>query len=113
MKKIFAVLMLLCLLASMLCISAAAANAEEILEENYAIATGGETNPEGLLLTETFHSFRRSVFGSMFGEGSPAMIVALLALVISIVSICLTVTLYKKKANPADTNNNEENEDEE
>lgn len=40
---------------------------------------------------------------SIFGEGSPAMIVAILALIASVVSICLTVSYNKKKTDPANT----------
>ena len=50
--------------------------------------------------------------GSIFGEGSLTMIVALLALVASAVSIFLIVDM-KKKLVPATANNTEENEDEE
>ena len=52
-------------------------------------------------------------FGSIFGEGSLTMIVALLALIASGVSIFLTVYYNKKKAVPVTANNAEETEDEE
>ena len=51
--------------------------------------------------------------GSIFGEGSLTMIVALLALIASAVSIFLTVYYNKKKAVPVTANNAEETEDEE
>ena len=52
-------------------------------------------------------------FGSIFGEGSLTMIVALLALIASGVSIFLTVYYNKKKAVPVAANNVTEAEDEE
>ena len=52
-------------------------------------------------------------FGSIFGEGSLSMIVALLALIASGVSIFLTVYYNKKKAVPVVANNATETEDEE
>ena len=51
--------------------------------------------------------------GSIFGEGSLTMIVAILALASSAVSIFLTVYYNKKKAVPSIANNAEEAEDEE
>ena len=56
--------------------------------------------------------------GSIFGEGSLVMIIAILALVSSAVSICLTIILFKKKvglatANGGKTEAEEGNEDEE
>lgn len=43
--------------------------------------------------------------GSIFGEGSLAMIISLLALITSTVSICLTIVYNKKKAAPTAVNN--------
>ena len=54
-----------------------------------------------------------SRFGSIFGEGSLSMIVALLALISSTVSIFLTVYYNKKKVVPATANNVAEGENEE
>lgn len=51
--------------------------------------------------------------GSIFGEGSLTMIVALIALVASIASVSVCVALYKKKAVPATANKAEETDDEE
>ena len=56
--------------------------------------------------------------GSIFGEGSLVMIIAILALVSSVVSISLTIILFKKKvglatANGGKTEAEEGNEDEE
>lgn len=50
--------------------------------------------------------------GSIFGEGSLTMIVAILALVASAVSICMTIAYNKKKAVPAAVNAVSENEEE-
>lgn len=46
--------------------------------------------------------------GTIFGEGSLTMIVAILALVVSAFSICFTVVLNKKKAVPTMANDKEE-----
>ena len=54
-----------------------------------------------------------SRFGSIFGEGSISMIVALLALISSAVSIFLTVYYNKKKVVPVAANNATEAEDKE
>ena len=51
--------------------------------------------------------------GSIFGEGSLAMLVAILALVASAVSICMTIVYNKKKAVPVTANNVSETDDEE
>ena len=56
---------------------------------------------------------KTSAVGSIFGEGSLSMIVALLALIASGVSIFLTVYYNKKKAAPVAANNVTEAEDEE
>jgi hypothetical protein len=52
-------------------------------------------------------------FGSIFGEGSLTMIVALLALIASGVAIFLTVYYNKKKTAPVAADKEEETEDEE
>lgn len=49
--------------------------------------------------------------GSIFGEGSMAMIVSLLALVASAVSICMTIVYNKKKTAPEAANNAAEAKD--
>ena len=51
--------------------------------------------------------------GSIFGEGSLTMIVALIALVASIASVSVCVALYKKKAVPATADNAAETNSEE
>ena len=56
---------------------------------------------------------RERRFGSIFGEGSLTMIVALLALIASGVSIFLTVYYNKKKAAPVAADKEEETENEE
>ena len=60
-----------------------------------------------------FEDSSRANTGSIFGEGSPAMSVALLALIVSGVGICLTVYYNKKKAVPAAANNVAEGESKE
>jgi hypothetical protein len=57
--------------------------------------------------TQSAHS------ASILSIGSPTVIIAILALAASVVSICLTVALYKKKAIPMVANAAAETEDEE
>lgn len=52
-------------------------------------------------------------FASIFGEGSLTVIVSLLSLVASVAAICISCTVYKKKAIPAAGNKNAGGEDEE
>ena len=61
----------------------------------------------------TFNGQPGNAVGSIFGEGSLTMIVALLALIASGVAIFLVVYYNKKKAVPVAANNAEEAEDEE
>ena len=49
--------------------------------------------------------------GSIFGEGSLAVILSLVAIVSSAVSICLTVVYNKKKAVPVIASIQEDNEE--
>ena len=58
------------------------------------------------------NSARAKRFGSVFGEGSLAMIIALLALIASVASIVVNLST-KKQLVPAVANNAEEAEDEE
>ena len=58
-------------------------------------------------------TFSDKAVGSIFGEGSLTMIVALLALIASGVAIFLVVYYNKKKAVPVAANNAAEAEDEE
>ena len=111
MKKIFAVVMIVCLMASLLCVTAFAAeetdwgkvNTEEIeIDPNIERNDGASGVWWGTA----------SGTGSMLGNGSLAMIVALASFVTSIVSICLIVDL-KKKLLPASANNAVEIEEEE
>ena len=51
--------------------------------------------------------------GSIFGEGSLTMVISLLALVASIASVGVCVSLHKKMTVPANANKVGETEDEE
>ena len=111
MKKIFAVIMIVCLMASMLCVTAFAAeetdwgkvNTEEIeIDPNIERNDGASGMWWGTA----------SGTASMLGNGSLAMIVALASFATSIVSICLVVDMKKKLA-PAASNNTAKAEDEE
>ena len=111
MKKIIAVIMIICLMASMLCVTAFAAeetdwgkvNTEEIeIDPNIERNDGASGVWWGTA----------SGTASMLGNGSFAMIVALASFATSIVSICLIVDMKKKLA-PAASNNATKVEDEE
>ena len=109
MKKIFAVIMIVCLMASLLCVTAFATeetdwgkvNTEEITIDPNVERTDGASGVWWSAASGT---------GSMLGNGSLAMIVALASFATSIVSICLIVDV-KKKLVP--TTANKESEDEE
>ena len=111
MKKIFAVIMIVCLMASMLCVTAFAAeetdwgkvNTEEITIDPNVERTDGASGVWWGTASGT---------GSMFGNGSLAMIVALASFATSIVSICLIVDMKKKLVHVA-ANNATEAKDEE
>lgn len=49
-------------------------------------------------------------YGSIFGEGSLAMVVSISALVASVASICVSIALYKKNAAPAKAAEKEDEE---
>lgn len=55
----------------------------------------------------------RALAGSLFGEGSLVMIISILALVVSVVSICLTIAFSKKKTAPASADTAAESKDRE
>jgi uncharacterized membrane protein len=55
----------------------------------------------------------RALAGSLFGEGSLVMIISILALVVSVVSICLTIAFSKKKTAPASADTAAESKDQE
>ena len=112
MKKIFAVIMIVCLMASMLCVTAFAAeetdwgkvNTEEIeIDPNIERTDGASGVWWGTASGRT---------DSMLGNGSLTMIVALASFATSIVSICLIVDM-KKKLLPVVANNTVETESEE
>lgn len=111
MKKIFAVIMAACLMASLLCVTAFAAEETDwgkVNTEEITIDPNVERN-EG---TPGAWWGTASGTGSMLGNGSLAMIVALLALITSGVSLFLIVDM-RKRVVPAATNNAAENESEE
>jgi hypothetical protein len=100
MKKIFAIILTLCLLASVFCIPAFASAAPSASEDTVDSETqnqGPAEKGESLVPEKGSPNDGRGALGSLFGNGSLTMIVALLALATSILSICITVNLYKKK----------------
>ena len=111
MKKIIAIIMTFCLMASMLCVTSFAAeetdwgkvNTEEIeIDPNIERNDGASGVWWGTA----------SGTASMLGNGSLTMIVALASFATSIVSICLVVDM-KKKLLPVAANNAAKTEDEE
>ena len=111
MKKIIVMILTVCMLASMLCVTAFAAeetdwgkvNTEEIEIDPNVERNNGASGVWWSTASGT---------GSMLGNGSLAMIVALASFATSIVSICLIVDMKKKLA-PAASNNATKDEDEE
>ena len=97
MKKIFAVIMIVCLLASMLCF---AAFAEDETNWGKVNADDIEIDPDVERTEGASGVWWSSADGtaSMLGNGSLAMVVALASLVTSIVSIGLVVNMKKKLA---------------
>ena len=94
MKKIFALASALCLMTSAFCIT--------------SFAEEGANSGHNWVQFDTW----RSTFGSMVGEGSLAMIIAILALATSVVSIFLTV-YYNKKKDASPTDKSDEDSDDE
>ena len=86
MKKLFALVLALCLAASVLCIPAFAAEDEFIIEE----------------MDKMYFT------GSILANGSLAMVIAILALAASVFSIFLTLHLNKKRNAPEDKRNEED-----
>ena len=111
MKKFLAIIMAVCLLASLLCVSAFAAeetdwgkvNTEEIEIDPNIERNDGASGVWWGTAAGT---------GSIFGNGSLAMIVALASLATSIVSICLVVDMKKKLAPAAADKATEADDDE-
>ena len=111
MKKIFAVIMIVCLMASMRCVTAFAAEETDwgrVNTDEIEIDPNVERN-EG---ASGVWWGTASGTGSMLGNGSLAMIVALASFATSIVSICLIVDMKKKLA-PTTANKANETENEE
>ena len=115
MKKIFAIMMVICLMVTVLCFSACAA--DEPAEDTYDRVSSDAFDEDSLEgIDEMLPDLHESAdgwgyrFASIMGEGSPAMIVALLALIASITSIFLTVSLYKKSIAPKGTSKTEDEE---
>ena len=92
MKKLFAALLAICLMATTFCVTA------------FAAETGSKLN---LNLNNSVR------FGSIFSSGSLAMIIAILALAAAGFSIFLTLHLNKKKGAPTEDESKEEDESEE
>ena len=120
MKKILVIVMIICLMTSALCVftilnestpeSQPHTNIEPVedsFDENENVHLGTWITLDGDRGEAGYYS------ASLFGEGSLAMIVAFLALIVSVISICLTVSYNKKKTSPSAANNAENSEDNE
>ena len=118
MKKIFAIVMAICLMVTVLCAtSCAVGNISDDASDNTSDNVNSDVPEETVDENEEKLPDHWETMGmwefysaSIFGEGSPAMVVALLALVASIASICLTVALYKKATAPEGTSKTEDEE---
>ena len=98
------------LLASVLCVPAFATESEEDDKDKYDVSIGDKVDidEEDITAIEVAGDgvwwWGHHGLGSLFGEGSLTMIVALLALIASGVAIFLVVYYNKKKAVPVAVN---------
>ena len=122
MKRIFSIFMIICLLACMACF--AACSPDKLVVDEPPVVVPETDNPIIDEIDEFDVKFGSEWISgnegegvyyaaSMLGEGSPAMIIALLALAASVVSICLNVALYKKLAALTSAKDDEETDGEE
>ena len=115
MKRIFVVMMVICLMATVLCVPAFAADAsaEETTPPESTESINGAFIENDKVYWTMPGGWGDYVYysGSIFSQGSLTMIVAITALVASAVSICLTVTLHKKNTLPKATSESEEKDD--
>ena len=113
MKKIFAIILALCLMTSVLCVSVAAENCDDWGKINTEFKFDSDTErTDGRILLADISGTRASGlrFGSMIGNGSLAMVVSLASLATSIMSIVLVVDMKKKLDSKTDAESDEENE---
>ena len=97
MKKIFAIVLMLCFVVSMFSVTVFATTGDEA-----ALESGGVKKPTngGIKV------------GSVFGEGSLAIIISVIALAVSVVAMTVTL-VYNKKNGSRLENKNEDGNDEE
>lgn len=122
MKRIFSTILIIFLLACMVCVTACSPDKSVVdrapvvnTESDHPAVEGldgfeGQFGNEWLSGNEVEDKYHSA---SILGEGSPAMVVALLALAASVVSISLNIALYKKVSAITSAKGNEETEDEE
>ena len=103
MKKFFAVVLTILVLASILCICVFAAEPELINENGINRLGSIDRNVE-------YYGKR---LGSIFGEGSLTNILAVVSIAASAVSVSLSVILYKKAISAAKNSKEKESEDKE
>ena len=141
MKKLFILVLIICMIVTMFSITAFAVEsvsadvirsnrlyreASFVMIENYKThAEGGDVDiylakecntTKNISIIDRGSNESGSLrFGSIFGEGSLAMILSLVALVLSIASICISVSLLKNKKSLSSkkTDNEDKDEDEE
>ena len=99
MKRFFAIILTICLVASALCVFAFAED-NDISDEakGYEITTDFEKNPvgEGNINPELFDTWwHRTVLGSLVGTGSLKVI---LGSIVVIAAVCIGVAVYKKRS---------------
>ena len=115
MKKLFALILIICIFTIAFCITAFAAeisSANGITRENTELVRDSE-NARALGLVDNNNKDGGSMrFGSIFGEGSLAMILSLVALVLSVASICISVSLLKNKKSLSSKKTDDEDKDE-
>ena len=107
MKKIIAIIMSVCLMSSMFCITATAEESDSFhIKDSMETETYERYTPQNGVWWGTAET------GSMFGDGSLAMLISLAALITSIASICLTVSYNKKNStSKADSTSDDEEDD--
>ena len=103
MKKIFALVLTICLMATAFCVTAFATEAPEAS----TVASSGaydtvenseRSNATGSIIIDGLpNGPRPSKLGTMLGEGTLSMVVSMTALVVSVASLCVAIAANKKK----------------
>ena len=104
MKKIFALVLTICLISTAFCVTAFATEAPEA---SIMVASSGaydtvenseRSNATGSIIRDGLPTGSRpSKLGTMLGEGTLSMVVSMTALVVSVASLCVVIAANKKK----------------